>query len=1085
MTRGTTAEEFNLLSNSDFNDGATGWKKTGFVDTDDLIGSYCEIVGDYRTKKMLSQTVDVDDAADTVYVFGAMVTSDCLPNKDNGDGTDTSVAITLELDYGNGEKDYKTVFCEPKTGTNLVNLFGSVKTPYNVDKLTIYLKNLYNYGVAKFDDVYIFRDSAGIYYNYDNNGNLNYKQSESGAASNAVYDENGDIISSTDKRNLTTLYEYDSNRNLISTESPTGIFSINDYDSYGNVTSSRLSKMGKTLESGSSTYDTNGMYVTQTTDEFGHATDYTVNPDTLKTQEVKYGKPSASSDRFNYRVKYNYYENPKVGGGSMDGAGPVSSIYAYYEGNYESAAGVSFEYNKGEISKIKRGGYNYEFTKEYGAGTEYVNEGMTGLPYNFRSTTRINNSLDIGKTLYDAGGNLTATVYGNTNYHTYDRDVLGRITVKNTLRDKLSYTYNSKGLLAGVNSEYNNTSQMYSYDFAGRMSVSEFYDYSNDVSQKHKYTYDSSDMLTGVKSVFSKEDGQRDIRYTTYEYDREGRISEQDVYREGSGSIYLVPKMRYNYNDVGLLTSTVYSGANQVNLDTPITRGITYKTIEGNPNRLSSLIDTFDGYSYTYDNVGNIKSVDGPRINSATYIYDEANQLVKASGYYDTEQFEYDYNGNITKYHNVYYEQGYTNEYEYTYNYDSTWKDRLSSITSDSGRTVRAYTYGDQYSAGSTLPTSDGRFNFEWDGRMLTRATRISDNTAIDYKYDENGQRIEKKVTSGDGIVQKLTKYYYTDGALTTEVNYVPNNGTMIAETKVDYIYDNTGLAFVMVELYNNYNYYVSTGKYTFYAKRNAQGDVTSLVDITNGYMGDSIQYTYSAYGRRYIEGVSGDLCDMISKLNTLTFKSYSYDSDLGMYYLGSRWYDPEVCRFINGDNVLAGISGSVHGYNLFAYCFNNPVNMSDPDGNWPQKGGVVSTIDKLITKISNNITNTLNKLPTDGIPGSSQTLPNQDGTPKQKRWYGPDGKAERDRDYNHPGNYEFPHDHEWKDGERGKDHLPPSPDYEFSLKPVIGMGIITICAIATAAILVDDLSGVGVADDAFLPFLGSAMNKGIIMIFN
>ena len=630
---------------------------------------------------------------------------------------------------------------------------------------------------------------------------------------------------------------------------------------------------------------------------------------------------------------YNYYTNPKADSGTLDVVGPVSSIYAYYEGNYESAMGVSFEYNKGEISKIKRGGYNYEFTKEYGAGTEYVNEGMTGLAYNFRSTTRINNSLDIGKTLYDAGGNLTATVYGNTNYHTYDRDVLGRITVKNTLRDKLSYTYNSKGLLAGVSSEYNNTSQMYSYDFAGRMSVSEFYDYSNDVSQKHKYTYDSSDMLTGVKSVFSKEDGQRDTRYTTYEYDREGRISEQDVYREGSGSIYLVPKIRYNYNDVGLLTSTVYSGANQVNLDTPITRGITYKTIEGNPNRLSSLIDTFDGYSYTYDNVGNIKSVDGPSINSATYIYDEANQLVKASGYYDTEQFEYDYNGNITKYHNVYYEQGYTNEYEYTYNYDSTWKDRLSSITSDSGRTVRAYTYGDQYSAGSTLPTSDGRFNFEWDGRMLTRATRISDNTAIDYKYDENGQRIEKKVTSGDGIVQKLTKYYYTDGALTTEVNYVPNNGTMIAETKVDYIYDNTGLAFVMVELYNNDNhYFVSGGKYTFYAKRNAQGDVTSLVDITNGYMGDSIQYTYSAYGRRYIESVSGDLCDMISKLNTLTFKSYSYDSDLGMYYLGSRWYDPEVCRFINADSYVSTGQG-ITGYNMFAYCGNNPVNRADPDG--------------------------------------------------------------------------------------------------------------------------------------------------------
>ena len=588
----------------------------------------------------------------------------------------------------------------------------------------------------------------------------------------------------------------------------------------------------------------------------------------------------------------------------MDGAGPVSSIYAYYEGIYESAMGVSFEYNKGEISKIKRGGYNYEFTKDYGGGTEYVNEGMTGLAYNFRTTTRINNSLDIGKTLYDAGGNLTATVYGNKNYHTYDRDVLGRLTAKNTLRDKLSYTYNSKGLPANESSEYNNTSNLYSYDFAGRMSVSEFYDYSSDVSLKHKYTYDASDMLTGVKSVFTKEDGESDVKYTTYEYDNEGRITEQDIYKEGSGSIYLVPKIRYNYNDVGLLTSTVYSGANQVNLNTPITRGITYKTIAGNSNRLSALIDTYDGYSYTYDNVGNIKSVSGAYINSATYIYDEANQVVKASGYYDTEQFEYDYNGNITKYHNVYSEQGYTNEYEYTYNYDSTWKDRLSSITSDSGKTVRAYTYGDQYSAGSTLPTSDGRFNYEWDGRMLTRATRISDYTVIDYKYDADGRRIEKKVTNGDGIVQKLTKYYYTDGALTTEVNYTPNNGTMTAETKVDYIYDNTGLAFVMVELYNNDNYYVSAGKYTFYAKRNAQGDVTSLIDITNGNMGDGIQYTYSAYGRMYKENTGADSGMLISDVNTLTFKSYSYDSDLGMYYLGSRWYDPEVCRRISSDSI-------------------------------------------------------------------------------------------------------------------------------------------------------------------------------------
>ena len=79
---------------------------------------------------------------------------------------------------------------------------------------------------------------------------------------------------------------------------------------------------------------------------------------------------------------------------------------------------------------------------------------------------------------------------------------------------------------------------------------------------------------------------------------------------------------------------------------------------------------------------------------------------------------------------------------------------------------------------------------------------------------------------------------------------------------------------------------------------------MTSLIDITNGNMGDGIQYTYSAYGRMYIENTGADLGMLISDVNTLTFKSYSYDSDLGMYYLGSRWYDPEVCRRISSDSI-------------------------------------------------------------------------------------------------------------------------------------------------------------------------------------
>ena len=55
------------------------------------------------------------------------------------------------------------------------------------------------------------------------------------------------------------------------------------------------------------------------------------------------------------------------------------------------------------------------------------------------------------------------------------------------------------------------------------------------------------------------------------------------------------------------------------------------------------------------------------------------------------------------------------------------------------------------------------------------------------------------------------------------------------------------------------------------------------------------------------------------------------YDDESGLYYLNSRYYDPETGRFVNADNFLVG--DSVLGMNLYAYCVNNPVNLSDPSG--------------------------------------------------------------------------------------------------------------------------------------------------------
>ena len=55
------------------------------------------------------------------------------------------------------------------------------------------------------------------------------------------------------------------------------------------------------------------------------------------------------------------------------------------------------------------------------------------------------------------------------------------------------------------------------------------------------------------------------------------------------------------------------------------------------------------------------------------------------------------------------------------------------------------------------------------------------------------------------------------------------------------------------------------------------------------------------------------------------------------MYYLNSRYYDTYTCRFISPDGVMSGTNGSLQGFNLYVYCFNNPVNLTDSSGNWPR----------------------------------------------------------------------------------------------------------------------------------------------------
>ena len=108
----------------------------------------------------------------------------------------------------------------------------------------------------------------------------------------------------------------------------------------------------------------------------------------------------------------------------------------------------------------------------------------------------------------------------------------------------------------------------------------------------------------------------------------------------------------------------------------------------------------------------------------------------------------------------------------------------------------------------------------------------------------------------------------------------------------------------------------------------NLQGDVVALAD----QYGEVIRYEYDAWGKPISTYYVASPYYDAMRYNPLRYRGYIYDNETGFYYLQSRYYDPVVGRFINADTYASTGTGPL-GYNMFAYCNNNPVTGYDPTG--------------------------------------------------------------------------------------------------------------------------------------------------------
>ncbi len=373
-----------------------------------------------------------------------------------------------------------------------------------------------------------------------------------------------------------------------------------------------------------------------------------------------------------------------------------------------------------------------------------------------------------------------------------------------------------------------------------------------------------------------------------------------------------------DYNETKLTTmggktlTSVYDALGRVttqrfNTDNQFT--VTYGYRDGANGSGSAMIQSMSNNgrstSYLYYDDGNIRQIQTPW-TTQTFEYDAIGQLTRVNdndtGY--TTVYSYDAGGNMTAEKVYAYTIAATPATELisqrTFTYDMVWKDQMLTC---GGKALT-------YDGVGNLLSYDG-VTFNWArGRRLSGVTK-ADGTKIAYTYNHSGQRVSKTV----GGVKHT--YFYSGNLLMRE---------KASGLDMKFSYNSVGNPVSI--LYNNIEYY--------YVK-NLQGDIIGLIDAAGTWV---VEYSYDVWGN--IRSVFGSMASTLGQDNPIRYRGYYYDAETKLYYVSSRYYSPEICRFISPDRYVSTGRG-INGCNMYVYCENNSVNRIDilgecwydAKGNW------------------------------------------------------------------------------------------------------------------------------------------------------
>ena len=722
-------------------------------------------------------------------------------------------------------------------------------------------------------------------YEYDNSGNVKSEKLQSKSDVGLimkrayVYEKSGSDVSGnalfeeTDENGNTTRYSYQTETGLLSRTILPGSNQKIDYSYFG---SQGLLKEVKALANSSQN-------VEETSNKFYYNLGYLTR---VKHESCTY---DFTYDGFGRIIKVDIGGRTIIRSAYVTGGADIDGV----EGATSKTATAYYRTEDGEIS-----------TKETTDGMAYCNSIFCGQYYTAMQRSVGNQCVYVS--YYNKHGELIKVRYADGSGV---EDIPGPEADYITVTDECEYASAARVLTYIIGA----SRYVYNYERSTGELLSST-EYENDVPKiKYEVTgYDNFGRQTDVMFTLDKSDTL--AYHYVYKSEYEDLITSvtlsskvsSDIVTDDFGRLRTRTVNLSSENDPELAVfSTEYEYCNNKSNSSYTTPLVEKETHKNSNTEVAA-------YLYTYDANNNILTIkNGSGALLVSYEYDGLNRLIRENivgG--DTTVFKYDKGGNL-QYKKVYacsaasgntYNELLSGTSGKTKNYGYAVSGNKDTLTSYNGSGMLEYDdYGNpkKWFKHGTDGSSLG-YSLSW-GHVSNLTAITDDATGIQYtyKYNDQGIRTEKVV---DGVVHK----YYLHGEQIIAERYGNN--------LIKFYYDTTGVC--------GFNY---NGTDYYYIK-NILGDILKIYD-NSGIL--YAEYSYDAWGKCTIKSNVSN----IATINPFRYRGYYFDSEIGLYYLNARYYDPEIGRFISPDSIDYVESENINGLNLYVYCINNPIIYVDPSG--------------------------------------------------------------------------------------------------------------------------------------------------------